>query len=81
MDEDELQLPTTPRGQYTPSTPWLNKKDAAGNLPIGIEVEDEFLQVLRGKLEGARLNAEGEPPNLYLLFGFASQAGLATSSL
>jgi len=74
MEPQNPDIPPMPEGKkHSTENPWLNKKDAEGSIPTGVEVEEEFLKVLKGRLDGGRLNEAGEPPNLYLLFGFASQ--------
>jgi hypothetical protein len=55
---------------YTPENPWINAKDKEGNIP---DDRAAFVDVMQHRLVGARLNKSGEKPNLYLIFGFASQ--------
>jgi len=66
-------VPQKSQSICTPEYPWINKKDADGVLPCGAEKEEQFLDVLQRRLVGGRLNNPGESPNIYAVFGFASQ--------
>ena len=57
----------------TPETPWVNTKAEDGSVPSGEEQRAEFLDVLRHRLVGARLNTQEQLPNIYPCFGYASQ--------
>lgn len=58
---------------YTPEAPWLNRKPEDGDPPDDEATRATFAKVLQSGLRGAKLNAAGQPPNVYVIFGFASQ--------
>lgn len=57
----------------TPDTPWINTATEDGGPPDTDGTRNEFFETLSKNLKGAQLNAEGQPPNVYLIFGYASQ--------
>lgn len=63
----------SPACSATPESPWINVKPEDGPPPNDDETRKTFLKVLQSGLTGARLNTAGQPANLYLIFGYASQ--------
>lgn len=57
----------------TTEAPWINEKGPDGGVPDTDETRATFLHILKARLSGAKLNEAGQPPNIYLIFGFASQ--------